>query len=1154
MSFYRTARGVGLLLAALTCFGQTEAASEGRLDRKEIEALKSRAEESTTLPPSLQKRILSLYEEALDAIQTAESARAEVRRYERERVRIAGRVEVLRNELAKPPLQPPLRLPADLSVSDLEARLTQERALLEASRSSLREIEQLAEQSASRRTDIARRLGQLDRQIEALSDELRDAGTMESNPEASRALRISLRARRAAATVEKERLRAELAFLEAQASLLPWQRDQVRRRVEYHMQLVAFMEAELRQRRKDQNQERLEATRKLCEKVAGFGPEFQASAASTEKYAALLWGERGVLTSTEETQRRLAETRKHIAELNRIAELTRRRFEAAGSGTTYLQWWPKMPEGFPTLVELSRDVEERQRLIPELQLQLIQLEEQRGVADETARAVLRKVDRLALDEEQKRELRRSLDELLRTKRDLLEELIQRYTQYLNRVIELDELTQNLLSEMQQTDSFLRENLFWSRTISSAFPPQPQHLMNAVAWLLDPGNWRTVVRAIWDKVSERPVRAVVSLLLLVLLVGFRKWIKRRLCVLGERARDLNRAAFHDTLEAVLHTALLAAPLPVLLLLLSRALTAEVAPTQFAFALERTAYYLAGIAALFTAIRHISRPNGLAEAHFGGFTVLVRGVHRGFFWAELFVLPLLYVSLHLGWAGLRLDSPEELRALSDSLGRMAFVAALFLLAISMFAVFRPRWANKTPLDRATSLELRRVSYWAYPAITLVAVVPALTALFGYYLTGLMLGYQFFRTISLVVALLVIAGLMERWWSLRLRRDRAASPEVQAATSQLEPRVRQLFHFTIITLAAVGLYSIWSEALPAMQALKRVQLYPTVALLSPVGETAAPGAPVAAPGAGETPAGSKKAPQGGSPRTKGALPAAGGASAAAVAVATTLTLWNLGQALLAFLITMALVRDVPGLVELILLKRPGVDSGFRVAVSTLVRYAILIIGVSVTFGLLGLSWSKIQWLAAALTFGLGFGLQEIVANFVSGLILLIERPVRVGDAVTIGNLQGRVSRIQIRATTISLWDRSEMIVPNKEFITNKLVNWTLSDSKRRVDIPVRVAYGADVKRVKETLLAAARRFPQVLDDPPPQALLLEFGEQAMKFELRFFVDFGQGLATKDQVHEAIEELFKKEGIEFATPVLNIKTGAGSESAASRTEREGG
>ena len=128
------------------------------------------------------------------------------------------------------------------------------------------------------------------------------------------------------------------------------------------------------------------------------------------------------------------------------------------------------------------------------------------------------------------------------------------------------------------------------------------------------------------------------------------------------------------------------------------------------------------------------------------------------------------------------------------------------------------------------------------------------------------------------------------------------------------------------------------------------------------------------------------------------------------------------------------------MVILQRLSFDAGSRFAVTTVVRYVIVVVGVVVTFGQLGIGWSKVQWLVAAVTVGLGFGLQEIFANFVSGLIILFERPIRVGDIVTIGGFSGRVTQIRIRATTIRQWDRKELVVPNKEFITGQLINWSL------------------------------------------------------------------------------------------------------------------
>jgi potassium efflux system protein len=404
---------------------------------------------------------------------------------------------------------------------------------------------------------------------------------------------------------------------------------------------------------------------------------------------------------------------------------------------------------------------------------------------------------------------------------------------------------------------------------------------------------------------------------------------------------------------------------------------------------------------------------------------------------------------------------------------------------------------------------------------------------------------RTLRLVLVLLIVSGLLLRWRTTSRRsapRVREDHPDGAVGGTDLpaaEAQARQLFRFAMLLVGFLGLYAIWSEAIPTLQILKRIQIWPQVTLIE-TAESSPLALSTTSPQAGEAVPSidAQKSTTSGAPSLPGVpLPASGDEERLSGSESKPLTLWKLMQAILAGLITLVLVKNIPGFLELTLRKRTLLDSGARIAVITLVRYTIIILGASISFGLLGVSWSKIQWLAAALTFGLGFGLQEIVANFVSGLILLTERPVRVGDAVTVGNLQGLVTRIQIRATTITLWDRSEMIVPNKEFITTKLVNWTLSDSKRRIDIPFRVAYGSELQKVKDTMLEVAEQHAAVLDDPPPQALLLEFGDDAIRFELRIFVEFGKGLMTRDELHMQIAQAFRERGIEFALPRLNIE-----------------
>jgi potassium-dependent mechanosensitive channel len=147
-------------------------------------------------------------------------------------------------------------------------------------------------------------------------------------------------------------------------------------------------------------------------------------------------------------------------------------------------------------------------------------------------------------------------------------------------------------------------------------------------------------------------------------------------------------------------------------------------------------------------------------------------------------------------------------------------------------------------------------------------------------------------------------------------------------------------------------------------------------------------------------------------------------------------------------------------------------------------------------------VQWLAAAFTVGLGFGLQEIFANFASGLLLLVERPIRVGDTVSVGDVTGKVTRIRIRATTIVDGDLRELIVPNKEFISGKVMNWTLTDTTSRMTIKVGVPRGSDPDLVRQILLQVAASHPLVLKDPPPHALFDEFAGDALNFTLNVYM----------------------------------------------------
>ena len=239
----------------------------------------------------------------------------------------------------------------------------------------------------------------------------------------------------------------------------------------------------------------------------------------------------------------------------------------------------------------------------------------------------------------------------------------------------------------------------------------------------------------------------------------------------------------------------------------------------------------------------------------------------------------------------------------------------------------------------------------------------------------------------------------------------------------------------------------------------------------------------------------------------------------------------------ITILAAYNLPGLLELLILRHINLTPGTCYAITTITRYMLIIICILAGASQFGVEWAKLQWLVAAMGVGLGFGLQEIVANFVSGIIILFEKPVRIGDTVTIGGVTGRVTKIQIRATTISDWDRKEVIIPNKTFVTDQLINWSLSDAITRVLINVGVAYGSDTELVERLLQEAAIDNPRVLTDPQPEVFFTAFGNSSLDFELRFYVDnLGDRNRAIHEINQQINHSFKRQNVCIAFPQLDV------------------
>lgn len=222
--------------------------------------------------------------------------------------------------------------------------------------------------------------------------------------------------------------------------------------------------------------------------------------------------------------------------------------------------------------------------------------------------------------------------------------------------------------------------------------------------------------------------------------------------------------------------------------------------------------------------------------------------------------------------------------------------------------------------------------------------------------------------------------------------------------------------------------------------------------------------------------------------------------------------------------------------ILTKLDLKRGMAASISLTIRIFVVFFGTLIALSVSGLDLGKIGVIAGALSVGIGFGLQNIVSNFISGLILIYEKPVMEGDTIEVDTLMGRVTNIGIRSSTISTYDGAEVVVPNSNLISNQLINWTLTDNIRRIEIKVGAAYGSDPNKVIELLLQAALRHDKVLKDPEPRPLFIGFGDSSLNFRLLFWVRFEDGLLTQSDVAISIYNLFNENKIIIPFPQLDL------------------
>ena len=1007
-----------------------------------------------------------------------------------------ARSDVIDQDNARLQQRHAIAIPEGVSATELNVLLVEAEQDLAAARREAIELDVQAELRAERRKRIPVLLS-------IAKQRLNELDNASPPPSGDSALAIALREldglKRRAGKTEITAYQNELGTYEARGALLSKRRDRATLRIAYYQALAAKLrEAKTRVERLEVEREN-EATKQLLEELIalpdGFKRTLQELYQRNEALASVWTSEGGLHEQIEDVSEKLTRAEAKVAELE--AELTRlaARVQAVGLADSVGVLLRRHRAEAPDIGMYRRFIRMRQEQIGDVQLQQIKLREQRQALADIDTLVDEAMASIAepVSPENQQDLEKLLRQLFQTQRKYMDALIEDYETYFQKLVDFDAQQQELIARTKDLLDFIDERILW---IPSGRAVQPELLSDgrdALAWLFGTKQWAQLGRGFRDAATRLWPLNLVVLLLAIFFVPFARRIRPRIRSLGEQAKKPDCVRFGPTSEALALTILLAIWLPALLAYVGWRLGLSPVATQFTRSVAHGLFAAAGLWATLRVSRQLVRPGGIAEAHCEWSDKAAHALWRDLRWLTIVTVPAVFMIFVFEMRG------EDLWR--ESVGRLAFSISMLAVAVFNYLALR----SEGPLAEVLSGRTRRRP-WAWRAVQLSSWVVPLAliaaALRGFYWTALQVGTRLHFNLAFVFLLVMALQLAARW-SMIAQRRAALKEEVHEETPRGPApslQVSRLMIGTGLLIAILATLAIWADLLPAARILQQVELWTTTQSVT-VTEL--------------DPSGLERV------TTEDQLVA--------------ITLADLFRSFLIGLLTLALIRALPGLLEATLFRRLG--PGERYAYSTIVKYAVVLVGLAIAFDAIGVGWSSIQWLVAAVGLGLGFGLQEIFANFISGLIILFERPIRVGDTVSVGEVNGTVSRIRIRATWITAFDRKELIVPNKEFVTGRLINWTLSDAILRVSVPVGVAYGSDTDRVIEVLTEVARGSRRVLRDPRPQVLFLGFGDSSLSFELRVFVRNAEQLfPVRHDLHMAIDKAFREAGIEIAFPQRDL------------------
>lgn len=1057
--------------------------------------------ENPEIEASLKTRVVEAYNKALESVEAAVESKSRKDRFEKETTDLPETLKALQRDLNQPEHDLPVDVSGDASLQQLQQRLSQVETELAVAEKNLKDWQDEPKSRTDRRAAILKQQEAAKVQLAEIEQQLESKPQSDESPDLVRANRTLHEARKQSIQAESMAGQAEIRFYELAIDLLPLQRDLAARQVAQLDSLTKRLREIVNARRHhDADVQAREAKRAALE----AHPALREIANRNEELA----NHRKVLATRIETAvQQLESVNRRATLLGEQFSKIQNRVKIARNNQSIGLLLRKQREELPNVSQEERSIRSAEEHISETSLELFDYQDNRNelaTLDKSVDKVASKMntDLSSVDQPL---LRNSILEMFETQRTLLDAIVADTNSYLDKLVDLNSREQILIDNIRKFSAFCDERIMWIRSAPMIYEVSSADFWQSLRWFTNSNGWRSVLSAIAAEWKGRFWLQSFVLIVWAIALAWHNRLKRWLGALGEEAERGSCRSFGPTANAFVATILLASPWPALMAWSTVALLRDDQTQDFPRSLGESVLELSAVFACLELMRQICRRHGLAESHFSWGERSLTRIRWWLQWIMMLGLPLLLVLL--------MTEHQPTESVKYTLGRLAFVCFWFVLWLPSFQLTRVNGGVLAP-----AFQLDPNAWWSqcrrlWPAIA-VSMPPILItlALAGFYYTAIQIAGRYFVTIELFLAFVIIYCALLRWiltaqralGMQRLQARRAAaeaasttSPaptntQMEIKLSDISHQTRQMLRLVSAVILSVGLWGIWSGIIPALEAARHVPLWAVATEALPGGEFRR----------------------------------------------ISVTLADLAIALLILIVTLALTRNIQSLLELTFLNRLPWDAGARYAVATLTRYTVIAAGGVIIFNTLGFKWSQVQWFVAAVGVGLGFGLQEIFSNFASGIVLLFERPIRIGDLITMGNVEGKVTEIQLRATTVTDGDEREIIIPNKEFIMSRVINWTLKSTISRMTITIRVAYESSPDEVRNLLLEIARKHPSVLKEPAPQALLDEFSDSSLNFVLRVYMpNRDVYLQLRHELMTQIAEGFHQAGIVFAFPQRNIQ-----------------